>query len=320
MGLLLAVVIAGGVRSWTVERKVRQETAALAYLEQRRSRILEEINASCPLSEIIKQITEVVSFKLHGAASWCEITGGACIGNKPSKFTSQKVVQQEIPGRSGNALGTIYAAVVSLAKPGPSEQAALALGAELARLAIESSQLYSDLVHRSEFDLLTDVQNRFAMEKTLETLIQAARQSAGIFGLIYLDLNEFKQVNDQYGHQVGDLYLQEAALRMKRQLRPGDMLARLGGDEFAVLVSEVRNRAEVEEIALRLERCFDEPFAVEGHLVHGSSSVGIALYPEDAATRDGLLSKADAAMYAVKQSRQDGSEGQAGSLASELAS
>ena len=117
---------------------------------------------------------------------------------------------------------------------------------------------------------------------------------------MYIDLNGFKQVNDLYGHQIGDFYLQEVALRMKRQLRPGDMLARLGGDEFAVLVPEVRNRTEVEEIAQRLEHCFDEPFIAENCTVHGSASVGIALYPIDAKSEDSLLRAADAAMYERK--------------------
>jgi diguanylate cyclase (GGDEF)-like protein len=98
--------------------------------------------------------------------------------------------------------------------------------------------------------------------------------------------------------------LQEVALRMKRQLRSRDMLARLGGDEFAALVPVVRSRAGVEEIAQRLERSFDEPFAVEGFVLHGSASVGIALYPEDALTKDGLLSAADAAMYQAKNTKK----------------
>ncbi len=98
--------------------------------------------------------------------------------------------------------------------------------------------------------------------------------------------------------------LQEVALRMKRQLRSHDLLARLGGDEFAVLVPTVRSRAGVEEIAVRLEHCFDEPFAVEGYVIRGSASVGIALYPEDGATKDSLLSAADAAMYAAKNSKK----------------
>jgi len=177
------------------------------------------------------------------------------------------------------------------------------MAAGLATLAIETSRLYSDLVRRSEFDVLTDVQNRFAMEKTLDAMIHHARQSAAIFAVIFIDLNDFKQVNDVYGHHTGDLYLQEVAQRMKHQLRPGDTLARIGGDEFAVLVSEVRNRAEVEEIAARLGGCFDEPFSNNGCELLGSASIGIALYPEDANTAQDLLSTADAAMYVAKYNR-----------------
>jgi diguanylate cyclase (GGDEF)-like protein len=78
----------------------------------------------------------------------------------------------------------------------------------------------------------------------------------------------------------------------------------LGGDEFAVLVALVHNRAGVEEIAVRLERCFDEPYAIEGYLLRGSASVGIALYPQDGATKDSLLNAADATMYAAKNTKR----------------
>lgn len=121
------------------------------------------------------------------------------------------------------------------------------------------------------------------------------------FGLIYLDLNRFKQVNDSYGHLIGDLYLREAALRMKIQLRPQDMLARLGGDEFAVVLPTVRSRLEVESITNRLQRAFDEPFILGEHKLQGSASVGLALYPDDGHDKDTLLSTADAAMYMNKQ-------------------
>jgi diguanylate cyclase (GGDEF)-like protein len=304
VGLLFGVVIVIGGRSWAMERRARQKAAALAYLEQRRSRILEDINNSRLLSGIIESITQVTSFRLHGAACWCEIANGASLGLRPPAITTQRIIQQEIPGRSGTALGTIFAAIHGLKKPREEESAALVLGAGLASLAIETSQLYSDLVHRSEFDLLTDVPNRFSMEKHLGAMIERAGQSAGIVGFIFIDLDEFKQVNDRFGHLVGDMYLQEAAQRMKRQLRPGDTLARLGGDEFAAVVSSVHSRPDVLEIAHRLERCFDEPFAVGGHVVRGTASVGFALYPEDAASHDGLLIMADATMYAAKQSRQ----------------
>jgi len=277
----------------------------LAYIEQRRSRILEDINGSRPLAEIIEEITELVSFRLHGAPCWCQIADGALLGNRPTKLTALRSIHHEIPARSGPPLGDFSAAFDPLTKPRPIESEALSTGAALAALAIETRRLYSDLRRRSEFDLLTDIHNRFSMDKQLDALIEEARMKAGIFGLIYIDLDEFKQLNDVYGHKVGDLYLQEVALRMKRQLRGGDMLARLGGDEFAVLVPLVHNRAEAQEIAGRLERSFDEPFAFEGYFLHGSASVGLALYPEDGATKDSLLSAADAAMYVEKNIKKE---------------
>jgi len=300
IGLLLCVVIVIGVRGWALERRVRHKTAALAYLERRRSRILEAINGSTPLAEIIEQITEVVSYRLQGAPCWCEIRGGARFGNLPPDLRSLRVVQKEIPARTGLPLGTMFTSCDALTKPRAEPLEALGLGASLAALAIETRRLYTDLLRRSEFDLLTDIENRFSMEKHLDALIERARETAGIFGLIYIDLDDFKQVNDRFGHQVGDLYLQQAAARMKRQLRPGDILARLGGDEFAVLVPKVRIRTDVQEIAVRLERCFDEPFSVQGYVIAGSASVGIALYPDDASTRDALLRISDAAMYTAK--------------------
>jgi diguanylate cyclase (GGDEF)-like protein len=305
VGILLGLVVALGMRGWYVERRNRRKIGSLAYLEQRRSKILKDINQSKPLAEVLERITQLVSVRLNGAPCWCQVADGSTLGNRPPRLTSSslRTVEHPIPARSGPALGTIYAAFVARTNPGPTETAALAMAAELATLAIETSRLYSDLVHRSEFDLLTDVQNRFALEKTLLAKIHAARQSAGIFGLIYIDLNQFKQVNDLHGHQVGDLYLQEVARRIKRQLRPGDVLGRLGGDEFAVVISKVRNRTDVEEIAARLECSFDQPFDGDGYSIHGSASFGIAIYPEDAISADSLLRAADAAMYAVKYAR-----------------
>jgi diguanylate cyclase (GGDEF)-like protein len=304
VGLLLAVVLAVGARGWIIERKVRRQTASLAYIEKRRSRILEDINGSRPLSEVIEQITELTSCKLDGAACWCQIAGGAQLGNHPSRIDVFRVVQQDIPAHSGPALGTVFAALDPLSKPRGVESEALSMATALAALAIETRRLYSDLLHRSNFDQLTNTRNRFSLDKRLDALVAEARETAGIFGLIYIDLDKFKQINDLYGHHVGDRFLQEVAVRMKGQLRSQDLLARLGGDEFAVLVPEVRSRTEVEEIAQRLERCLDEPFYFEGFTIHGSASLGIAVYPEDGVNKDTLLKMADAAMYARKNSHR----------------
>jgi diguanylate cyclase (GGDEF)-like protein len=302
--LLLVCIVVVGARSLFFQQKVRRETVALAYIEGRRSRILEGINGSRPLAEVIEQITELASFKLKGAPCWCRIVAGAQLGNCPPKLESFRVIQVEIPAHSAPPLGTVYAAFDPLSKPRPFESDAIFMAAALASLAIETRRLYTDLRRRSEFDLLTDTHNRFSLDKRLDSLIAEARDAAKVFGLIYIDLDKFKQINDLCGHHVGDRYLQEVALRMKKQLRSHDLLARIGGDEFAALVPVVRNRAEVEEIALRLERCLDDPFLIETFVVQGSASLGIALYPQDGDSNDTLLKTADAAMYKAKNSRR----------------
>jgi diguanylate cyclase (GGDEF)-like protein len=307
LGLLLLVVVIVGTWGWILKRKVHSQTGALATMaqfEQRRSHILEDINGSKPLAKILEEITEMGSFMLHGAPCWCEIMDGARLGKRPLDVTRLRVHSVEIPARSGPALGTLFAAFDPETPPAITENETLSTGVKLASLAMENRRLYSDLRRRSEFDLLTDIQNRFSLEKKLHAQINEARKNAGVFGLIYIDLDEFKRVNDQYGHRIGDVYLQEVAERMKQQLRFHDLLARLGGDEFAVLLPLGSTRTRVEEIAHRLGHCFDALFNVEGISLQGSASIGIAMYPEDSATGDSLLNVADTAMYVVKNSRK----------------
>jgi diguanylate cyclase (GGDEF)-like protein len=318
VGLLLFLVMVGGARGWILERRVRRQTAVLAtrveaeaalerhisLLEQRRSRILEDINSSRPLDETIENISELLSFKLNGAPCWCEIIDGPTQVDRIAKQEGMRILREEIPGRSGPPLGAIYAALDPLLLPSANEAESLIQSAALASLAVESYRIYSDLLHRSEFDLLTDLNNRFSLDKHLDAQIDVARRSAPTFGLIYIDLDLFKQINDQHGHKIGDLYLQQVSARMKSRLRPFDTLARLGGDEFAVLVPVAQSRTEVEVVAERLECCFDEPFTVEGIQLQGAASIGIAFYPIDGATKDNLLNAADAAMYAAKQSKR----------------
>lgn len=318
VSILLAVMVATGAWGWTLKEKVQRQSAALAsrieaeamlerqnaLLEQRRSRILEDINGPRPLTEIIAQIAELVSLHLDGAPCWCALSDGTEPGKCPTDSRDLRIVRKDIPSHCGPALGTLFAGLDPRTRPLGRESEALALGTRLASLAIETRRLYSDLLHRSEFDLLTDIHNRFSLDQHLEALIAEAREQAGIFGLIYVDLDEFKQVNDIYGHHVGDHYLQNVSSRMKRQLRNGDLLARVGGDEFAVLVRIVGSQADVEEVALRLEHCFDDSFTVDGCVLHGSASVGLALYPEDGVTKDSLLSAADAAMYMAKHTKR----------------
>jgi diguanylate cyclase (GGDEF)-like protein len=316
LGVLLMVVFVVLARGWVLERKVRRQTAVMsaraeveADLERQRSRILEDINESRPLPEILMQIAAMVSSKLGGAACWCELTDGESLGDRPQKLDNLRIVRASIDARIGPALGTLFAGLNPNSPPIDRETVALHNGARLATLAIETRRLYADLRRRSEYDLLTDIPNRFALEKFIELQIEEARQSGRLLALIYIDLDKFKLINDTYGHHVGDLYLQEAARRMSHQLLGRDMLARLGGDEFAALVSLHNGLADLDKIVARLDHCFDRTFSVGGYQLNGTASIGFALYPEEGATKDSLLSSADAAMYTVKNGKHQGENG-----------
>ncbi len=317
-GALFLVVLLCSIWALNLRRRVRRQTEAItaqseadaeqqrriAQLEQRRSRVLEDINSSRPLGDIVEHITEMVSYMLHGAPCWCQITEGPLLGRAPANKNSLRTISREIHSRNGLVLGTIYAGLESMEANENEEEEALTAGVRLATLSIETRKLYSDLVHRSEYDLLTDMYNRFSLDRNLLEMIEKARETGASFGLIYVDLDDFKLVNDMYGHHIGDMYLQEVSMRMKRQLRTGDILGRLGGDEFAALVTVVRGRIDVEEIAQRLERCFDAPFTLAGYVLHGSASVGMAIYPTDGTTSDALMTAADSQMYSAKNSRR----------------
>jgi len=310
VGLLLVVVAVVGARGWALERKVRRQTAVMsarnevdAVLERQRSRVLEDINGSQPLASILEKIVELTSFSLDGAPCWCEVADGSTVGDCLPEPHGLRIAHANVDSRSGPALGALFVALPPETPPAAREDKALSNGARLATLAIETRRLYSDLRRRSEFDLLTDIYNRFSLHKRLDVLIQEAG-SGGIFGLIYLDLDKFKPINDTFGHHVGDSSLQEVAMRMNDQLLGGDMLARLGGDEFAALVSLQRGRSDLNRIVDRLQGCFDAPFVIEGHTIKGSASIGTAVYPEDGATKDALLNAADDAMYAAKNSKR----------------
>lgn len=209
----------------------------------------------------------------------------------------------EVPilGRSGSDLGNIHCVHPPDPLPREAMREVLKEAARMAALAIETRRHYADLRRRSDVDHLTDLFNRSYLKQHADGLLKASRHNNTLFGMIYIDLNEFKAINDRFGHHVGDLYLQQVAARMKRQLRSVDVLARLGGDEFVAVSSSVRDRGELLEIASRLESCSEEHFSFDNISFKGKASLDIALYPEDASTFESLLQTADAAMYRTKR-------------------
>ncbi len=153
--------------------------------------------------------------------------------------------------------------------------------------------------HLAHHDMLTGLPNRRLFEERLRELLRRSRRGRRI-GLLLLDLDRFKDVNDRHGHAVGDSLLRAAARRMRTCVRRGDVLARLGGDEFAIVQEEAADEALCLRLAGRLLDAFVEPFELEGHRLRASLSIGVALFPDHASGVAELLRRADLALYRAK--------------------
>ena len=168
------------------------------------------------------------------------------------------------------------------------------------RYAIERKRTELELVRLAQFDQLTGLPNRTLLrERVNHALARAARSGAGVATLI-LDMDRFKEINDMLGHEVGDKLLIEAGKRIRANVRDQDTVARLGGDEFAVVLEGVSEAKEVLPVIERIVNSLREVTAVDGHEVNTSTSIGIAMYPENGSNLSELLRAADLAMYQAK--------------------
>ncbi|WP_019141012.1 CHASE domain-containing protein [Noviherbaspirillum massiliense] len=152
------------------------------------------------------------------------------------------------------------------------------------------------------YDPLTGLPNRKLVTERLQQALSAARRRKQQVALMFVDLDKFKPVNDNFGHAIGDQLLQEVAKRLRACVRDSDTVSRLGGDEFVVLLAEVEGSEGAAAVADKILKALEEEFVVAGHRLQISSSIGIAIYPDQAGDGQGLLKKADAAMYHAKRS------------------
>jgi diguanylate cyclase (GGDEF)-like protein/PAS domain S-box-containing protein len=160
---------------------------------------------------------------------------------------------------------------------------------------------YRRQVHQQAyFDALTELPNRTLLQDRIRQTIADAAYHGTEFGLMLLDIDRFKEVNETLGHDVGDRLLQQVAQRLQTCVRTYDTVARPGGDEFAVLLLEVRQGSDLGSVASKMLEALTQPFLVDEREIHVSASIGIALYPGDSTEMEGLFKFADSAMYHAK--------------------
>lgn len=154
--------------------------------------------------------------------------------------------------------------------------------------------------HLAHHDYLTGLPNRaLLVERAIQALALARRYQRRM-AIIFIDLDRFKPINDEYGHDAGDAVLRAVAGRLQALVRKSDTVCRQGGDEFVILLPEINDLADLEELAKKLLAAIQEPCAVEGNFLSVSASIGIATYPEHGDTVDTIIQRADSAMYRAK--------------------
>jgi len=178
--------------------------------------------------------------------------------------------------------------------------------ANILALAIDRSRAEENMRYQAFHDSVTDIPNRALLEDRLTVEIARAERNKGKVGLIFLDLDHFKYINDSLGHMIGDFILREVARRLQSCARAGDTVARFGGDEFIMLIPDITSADELEGIAKCVLEVFHTSFTVDQQELTVNTSMGLALYPQDGETAEILIKNADTAVYRVKEIGRNG--------------
>ena len=204
-----------------------------------------------------------------------------------------------IKAKDGRVIGTFAFYFRECRAPSRWHQRIVDACLHLGALAIERKEARAQIARLAYYDVLTGLPNRARLRHLISEAIEACPDGRRV-ALAFLDLDNFKDVNDSLGHSAGDELLVEFAQRLRTQIQPGDVLGRLGGDEFVIVLPN-RDASEASLVASRIIEVLNTPLRIESRLVPMSASIGISIYPDNATDLDALIQQADAAMYKAKQ-------------------
>lgn len=205
-----------------------------------------------------------------------------------------------IMGKRGQILGAFSMLFHSHGIPSAEDVQLVGISTNLAGIAIESRRAEDRIKHLAHYDALTGLPNRLLYLQHLNRALAQAERTQKKLGVLFLDLDRFKNINDTFGHDAGDAVLHSVSANFRHCLRDADMIARAGGDEFIILVGDYAEPRMLGEIAERLLIEAARPFDIDGQECQLSASIGIAAYPADGLTAQMLLKNADIAMYCAK--------------------
>lgn len=201
--------------------------------------------------------------------------------------------------------GEIYPAWLSIAKalnPKYNEEFYIAIFTDISSLKEADKKIHFYANH----DVLTKLANRVQFESHLKSTIESCKRRNSKIALFFVDLDKFKDVNDTYGHTVGDEMLKTVAKRLEQSIRKEDFIARLGGDEFVLIIKDVKNSEDMITLACKLNENIKEPITLDDKVFFMTLSIGISIFPEDGKDSEDLIKNSDAAMYVVKENGRNG--------------
>ncbi len=209
---------------------------------------------------------------------------------------------EPIISSANQLLGVVTLYLEQSGEPDDADLGHLLKAARLSAIAIERNRIEQRLMHQASYDALTELPNRHMFYNRLEEEINKSNRNKHAVALLFIDLDRFKDVNDTLGHALGDALLINASQRIRECVGQSDMVARLGGDEFVIITPVINSVSSSECIVEAILNRMAEPFSIQEYRIYVSASIGIAIYPQDADTVEGLVSCADQAMYAAKES------------------
>jgi diguanylate cyclase (GGDEF)-like protein/PAS domain S-box-containing protein len=317
----------------------RDVTASLAFghFERSRQRVLELLAGDAPLKEILAYLARVVEGEIGDSlcavvlptaalsksdhphfdpALACEAAKVVCAVSEtdPVAFDEERGIVMRYLDDNPTGRNWQWSIALTAAADSPrivvlrrgclapeTYQAELLVNAAgLLRVILEHHRLTSQLRYQAHHDALTGLPNRQRFGEYLRQALDAAAASGLIAGILYIDVDDFKLINDGAGHTCGDKILAGVAGRMRAAVSRDIVVARVGGDEFNILIPEAVSRAAVEQEARRLMHSLEEPFEIDGHEYFVSITIGISLFPDDGHDLNHLLKHADSALYRAK--------------------
>ena len=300
----------------SLHREAERRRQASVLADQ--NRVLNLIASGAELKSILSTLAEFIEVQSEGGL--CSLAAqnaggtGVCVGLSPSmppgfdrtvaeaRTRLQLVSERPIVGSKDQLLGMLSVYKRPDAELRQPNSQLIGICANLAGIAIESCQAAERIRHLAHHDDLTGLPNRLLFNYQLPKALARAQRDGTSVGVLFLDLDRFKIINDTLGHDAGDMVLRQIAGHLRSCVRETDTLARVGGDEFTVLVEQLPDTQYLGSIAEKLLTAMASPLAIGGNVYQLSGSIGIAMYPEDGDDGASLLKNADIAMYGAKAS------------------